>query len=91
MMKYMCNYQVIYLCFIDIVYFLIVEYVFKLGFFFLVLEIGYMIQEVRVFEMVFQYYSGSLCKDVLSDWGLKNVIVKDLYLILQRIGRRREM
>lgn len=54
-------------------------------------EIGYTIQEVRVFEMAFQHHSGSPCKDVLSDWGSKNATAKDLYLILQRIGRRREM
>lgn len=78
-------------CSIDVAYFLIVEYAFKSGFFFLASEIGYTIQEVRVFEMAFQHHSGSPCKDVLSDWGSKNATAKDLYLILQRIGRRREM
>lgn len=54
-------------------------------------EIGYTIQEVRIFEMAFQHHNGSPCRDVLGDWGSKNATARDLYLILQRIGRRREM
>ncbi|XP_061187681.1 uncharacterized protein LOC133195768 [Saccostrea echinata] len=54
-------------------------------------EIGYTIQDVRIFEMAFQHPNGSPCREVLSDWGSKNATARDLFLILQRIGRRREM
>ncbi|XP_060075391.1 uncharacterized protein LOC132555067 [Ylistrum balloti] len=53
-------------------------------------EIGYLHQDVKLFELAYREPNGSPTKKLLMDWGCKNPTVMDLYLILKRLDRRRE-